>query len=232
MRTIVYIDGYNLYYGRVNKTPYKWLDLPSLFQGILKAQDPSSVIEQVKYFSAPALAKFSRLGQESVMAQKHYHRALESKYPTLFSIILGKHDFSKDFVPLYVEGENPRKDNVACVWKIVEKKTDVNLAITMYRDAAKGACDQLVLCSNDSDAEPALEALRADFPDLRIGLVTPRRPPAENDRSRVVSTSLSKLAHWTRSHITDDELALAQLPKNVVALTGKAFKKPPHWYES
>ena len=39
MRTIVCVDGYNLYYGRINKTPYKWLDLPALFQGILKAQD-------------------------------------------------------------------------------------------------------------------------------------------------------------------------------------------------
>ena len=229
MRTIVYVDGYNLYYGRINKTPYKWLDLPTLFQGILKAQEPSSAIELVKYFSAPALAKFSRLGQESATAQKHYHRALETKYPELFSITLGKHDFTQDFAPEYIEGKPPDKNLRVYVWKVVEKKTDVSLAIAMYQDAAKGACDQLVLCSNDSDAEPALEAICADFPNLRVGLITPRRPPKEN-HSRVVSTSLSKLAHWTRSHITDDELAQAQLPQNIVAPSGKVFRKPKHWY--
>jgi 6-hydroxy-3-succinoylpyridine 3-monooxygenase len=26
LRTIVYIDGYNLYYGAVRGTPWKWLD--------------------------------------------------------------------------------------------------------------------------------------------------------------------------------------------------------------
>ncbi len=229
MRTIVYVDGYNLYYGRVNKTPYKWLDLLILFHNIIKTQDPASSILRLKYFTAPALAKFSRLGQDSVTAQTHYHRALESRHPELFSIILGKHDFNEEHAPLVVEGKNPDKNVRACVWKIVEKKTDVNLAMAMYRDAAKGACDQLVLCSNDSDAEPVLEAIREDFPQLRIGIVTPRRPPEDN-RSRVVSTSLAKLAHWTRSHITENELEQAQLPKNVVAASGKVFKKPQHWY--
>jgi hypothetical protein len=32
MRTIVYVDGYNLYYGLLRKSAYKWLDLYSLFQ--------------------------------------------------------------------------------------------------------------------------------------------------------------------------------------------------------
>jgi hypothetical protein len=35
MRTIVYIDGFNLYYGAVKGTPYKWLDLKSVCQKLL-----------------------------------------------------------------------------------------------------------------------------------------------------------------------------------------------------
>jgi hypothetical protein len=27
MRTFVYVDGFNLYYGAVKGTPYKWLDM-------------------------------------------------------------------------------------------------------------------------------------------------------------------------------------------------------------
>lgn len=30
MRTNVYIDGFNLYYGAVKGTPYKWLDVAAL----------------------------------------------------------------------------------------------------------------------------------------------------------------------------------------------------------
>ena len=36
MRTIVYVDGFNLYYGAVRGTPYKWLDLRALFTRILR----------------------------------------------------------------------------------------------------------------------------------------------------------------------------------------------------
>ena len=30
MRTFVYVDGFNLYYGALKSTPWKWLDLPAL----------------------------------------------------------------------------------------------------------------------------------------------------------------------------------------------------------
>jgi hypothetical protein len=36
MRTYVYIDAFNLYYGALKGTPYKWLDVKALFGSILK----------------------------------------------------------------------------------------------------------------------------------------------------------------------------------------------------
>lgn len=35
MLTNVYVDGFNLYYGCLKGTPYKWLDLGALFQALL-----------------------------------------------------------------------------------------------------------------------------------------------------------------------------------------------------
>jgi len=35
IRSIVYIDGFNLYYGALRNTDYKWLDLQTLFQRLL-----------------------------------------------------------------------------------------------------------------------------------------------------------------------------------------------------
>ena len=49
MRTFVYVDGFNLYYGALRGTPWKWLDLPDLFAKVLQ---PRHDILKVKYFTA------------------------------------------------------------------------------------------------------------------------------------------------------------------------------------
>ena len=35
MRTIVYIDGFNLFYGLLRNTPWLWLDLEKLVRSLL-----------------------------------------------------------------------------------------------------------------------------------------------------------------------------------------------------
>jgi hypothetical protein len=49
MRTFVYVDGFNLYYGAVKGTPYKWLNLVELARQVLPA---SHTVASVKYFTA------------------------------------------------------------------------------------------------------------------------------------------------------------------------------------
>ena len=80
MDTIVYVDGHNLFYGRLRHTAFKWLDIFKLFQNIAKIQNPSSRIIKIKYFTAPVKANFSSHGQESTIAQNTYHRALKQIY--------------------------------------------------------------------------------------------------------------------------------------------------------
>ncbi|WKB50543.1 NYN domain-containing protein [Eleftheria terrae] len=229
--TAVYIDGYNLYYGRLRGTEFKWLDVVALFDHILHVQDPGASVVAVKFFTAPALTRFASHGDASMQAQMTYHRALENRHPERFSIILGTHVWEKNgtALPQYIEGEPFDKNKKVKVWRLVEKKTDVNLAMAMYRDAVARRYDQVVLCSNDSDAEPVLQALREDFPELTIGVVTPIRPRGgEGASDRRVSTSLSAFAHWTRQHIRDEELRLAQLPAKVPTRKKPAVK-PDHW---
>lgn len=38
MRTIVYVDGYNFYFGVLRGTPYKWLDIVGLVKYICHAK--------------------------------------------------------------------------------------------------------------------------------------------------------------------------------------------------
>ncbi len=230
LRTAIYIDGYNLYYGRLRETQFKWLDVVALFSQITRSIEPRSQINLVKFFTAPALPKFSRHGEESMRAQNDYHRALEAKYPDQFEKILGSHVYEKDGtkMPLYVEGNYFDKKNTVRVWRLVEKKTDVNLALAMYRDANKCVVDQVVLISNDTDTEPVIRALKEDFPTLRIGIITPRAPRISEKKVRPASTSLINLAHWSRSYINDEELLFAQLPDQVPTKK-KPAKKPTHW---
>jgi hypothetical protein len=49
MRTWVYVDGFNLYYGAVKGTQFKWLNILKLAQHVLPS---SHVVERVKYFTA------------------------------------------------------------------------------------------------------------------------------------------------------------------------------------
>ena len=48
MKTNVYIDGYNFYYGCVKGSPYCWLDFSQLCQIPL----PNDEIRRIKYFTA------------------------------------------------------------------------------------------------------------------------------------------------------------------------------------
>ena len=58
LNTIVYIDGFNLYYSLKN-TSYKWLNIEALVNFIL---DPSwHNITQIKYFTARVKKKTKRL---------------------------------------------------------------------------------------------------------------------------------------------------------------------------
>ena len=49
MQTRVYVDGFNLYYGAVKSTPYKWLNLVELARQLLPA---GYVVDKLKYFTA------------------------------------------------------------------------------------------------------------------------------------------------------------------------------------
>ena len=49
MRITVYVDGFNLYYGAVKGTPFKWLDLVQLARQLVPA---GHVVDKLKYFTA------------------------------------------------------------------------------------------------------------------------------------------------------------------------------------
>ena len=223
-KTIIYIDGYNLYYSRLKNTPFKWLDLVTLFRDqILMSQDPSAEVIAVKYFTAPVMA---RHGAESEQAQTQYLRALKAKHQCV-EVINGFHVFQPTKLPVFDKTIPPNKDHLSPVWMIEEKQTDVNLALQIYRDVIKGLCDQVIICSNNSDVEPLLTLLNQDAPEVTVGLVMPLREPGFNGL-RVPNKRLVNKAHWVRHYIRDEELEKSQFAQNVVTKK-KPASKPAHW---
>lgn len=226
MRTNIYIDGYNLYYGLLKHTEYKWLDLYKLFECVLKIQSPQSSINKIKYFTADVKSKVSSHGQAAQQAQNNYNRALEQLYPGQIEIIKG---YSLDYANLPKYQKPPDKTQRAEVWRLEEKQTDVNIALHMYRDVMRGDCDHVILVSNDTDLEPAFEAIRQDDESsVKIGVIIPIKKHVAGKAQRPINQRLSQYADWTRHHILDDELFMSQLPGKIPTKK-KAILKPDYW---
>ena len=218
MRTVVYVDGYNLYYGLLRNTTLKWLDLFALFRD--HVLDSEAGLIQVRYYTAPVLGRMCD-SPESPQRQRRYLQALRKMYPEQIVIIEGKILATTPFQRLVKPiPEVPGLQRVQ-VYDFNEKKTDVNLAADLISGAWTGAYDQAVLCSNDTDLEAALVTVRRHHPGIRLGLVA----PIPGDDYRRISADLSKHAHWSKP-LSLMHLKNAQLPDRI---PHSALQKPDAW---
>jgi len=159
-RTIVYVDGFNFYYGALRGSKYKWIDLERFFQNVL---GEANEVVGVKYFTAKVSANKS--DPEIHHRQEAYLRALKKQCPKV-ETILGH------FLRNKVKAENAKPPpEIVQVWKKEEKGSDVNLAVHLLNDAWKNEYDCAVVVSNDSDLAESMKL--AKLHDKVIGLVTP-----------------------------------------------------------
>lgn len=231
LRTRVYIDGYNLYYGCLKRSPYKWLDVLALLQHVLTnvpyQKDGMPITYRfetpaIKYFTAPILKAFAK-SDDSVSSQIHYHSALTGHLGAELEIVKGYYDARPARAHKWEAGKAARECEKIEMWKLEEKQSDVALALHAFSDAVRAEVDQIVVVTNDTDFGPAMEMIRQHTPVV-IGLVAPIRSDTGN-----VNAQLERHAHWTRRHILDDEFARSQLPP-MVRHQGRPVHKPLSWY--
>jgi len=211
------------FYALLSNTPYKWLNLRELFSQVILPIEPTSDLAPLKYFTAPVLGSMAS-DPRAEQRQACYHRALKAAGGV--EIIKGfhtKHITTGILLDLPTDHPVQSKRRVQVM---EEKQTDVNIALHIYRDACCRACDQIVLCSNDSDLEPALEMVRSDFPDIKIGLILPRASEKPDARR---SGSLERHAHWKRGSISAPELMTSQFPERLLDHRKRTIKKPNEW---
>ena len=217
-RAIAFIDGFNLYHSIQNNRAlhkYKWLDLNRLVQGFLTSKEH---LEEVCYFTA-----YTDWNPDRKSRHHTYVKALEgSGVKVIFGQFVERERIS--LVPCN-RPCSPSSTKTKCGKKFTsheEKKTDVNIAVSILKACVTGSCDSIYLLTGDNDIVPALEAVNAHFPEIDVRVILPIRAKAK----KMMDTCSKNRFKYMR--IKEGHLAAAQLPESVV-VSGQTFTRPPTW---
>ena len=218
MRTIVYVDGFNLYFRLLAQRPgVKWLNVKALAEKILK---PANVIVGVRYYTARVSGRTDPHGPAR---QQIYLDALGT-IPEI-SIHMGSFLLSEKFAGLVKPPEfrprvtmTPPWPDVVRVIKVEEKGSNVNLASHLLLDAFQGNFDVAAVLSNDSDL---VEPMRIVTKVLGkpVGLLSPVSNP---------TSELKNVASFIK-RISVSDLAGSQFPDPVVLADGSTLNRPATW---
>ena len=219
MRTYVYIDGFNLYYGAVKNTSFKWLNILEVCQKLF----PNDQIDLVRYFTARIFA-FDH-NTQAPARQDVYIRALRTlpnvdiqdggwfaKRPTRLP------QYPLAYIP---EGQIPplKPPQQVQVLRLEEKRTDVDIATFLLMDCFLARFDQAVVITNDGDLALPIQTVRDQF-GKTITVVNPH--------SRGKTSGSLKKASSRYMNINTRLLATSQFPPTLTDAKG-SFTKPVRW---
>jgi uncharacterized LabA/DUF88 family protein len=208
MKTYVYVDGFNLYYGAVKETPYKWLNISKLCQLLL----PKNQVVKIKYFTALVTARPNDPDQPN--RQLLYLRALRT-IPDL-EIIYGH--FLEHKIIMSVADMASGGSKYTRVIKTEEKGSDVNIVAHMINDGYLNRYQVAVIISNDSDLVEPVKIVRQEL-KLPVGILNPIPDHPSHE--------LRKYATFVKP-IRKGVLSASQFPTRLRDATGEFFK-PPLW---
>lgn len=205
-RSIIYIDGFNFYYGAVKGTPHKWLDLQRYFE-LLRKDDN---IQKIWYFTA-------RVDGNQSVRQTAYFDALGTS--PLVGLIFGLYKVKT--ARCRVAGCKYQGKKTYRIPE--EKRTDVNIALQMLDDAYQGECDRIVLVSGDSDLVPAVNLVKRRHPKIQVVVYV----PATNHK-RAAAKELRDAAD-RHSTLPTSLFSKAQFPVTLTTKLGAVIRKPISW---
>lgn len=218
MRTIVYVDGFNLYFRILRRYPScKWLNLKLLATNLLSQNND---IVAVKYYTARVSG---RLDPDAPRRQQIYWDALQTipEVSIHQGMFLTSEKWSglvhpPEFLPS-ASIDRPWPD-VVKILKVEEKGSDVNLASHLLFDAFRDKYDVAVVLSNDSDL---VEPIRIATQDMKkiVGLISPVRSP--NPELESVSSFIKRIRH--------KHLLSSQFSNTLQLANGRSLAKPVEW---
>jgi uncharacterized LabA/DUF88 family protein len=200
-RVVVYIDGFNLYFGLIARgwRKYLWLDIKRFAQSLLL---PHQALVQAKYFT-------SRISKP-VSKQRRQATFLDA-LGTLsdFSIYYGR--YQAQVRTCENCGFNTLVSN--------EKKTDVNIATELLVDAFQDRFDTAIIVTADADLTGPVVAIRKLFTEKPVLVAF---PPERH------SFELSKVASGTYQ-IGEERFRTSLFPDRVISKSGYVLQRPETW---
>jgi len=200
-KVISLIDGFNLYHAIHDIhdcRKYKWLNLKKLTQCFMQRNEE---LTEVTYFSAYATWKVDKVARHKI-----YVSALKAAG---VKTVLSEFRIVDKFCTLCKKWYKTHE----------EKRTDVQIAISLFKGAINDVYDKAIIISADSDLAPSIEAVKSVFPHKHIHLVIPIQRRAEFLKQ--VADSYSKIK---RKH-----LASSQFEDTVDLGDGQILKRPSEW---
>jgi hypothetical protein len=205
--TNIYIDGFNLYYGALRNTPYRWLNPQALCSRLLS----NNAIGQIKYFTALVSARPNDPGQP--LRQQLFLRALK----TLPAVSIHLGHFLTHTVTMAAAVAPGQPQQFVKVIKTEEKGSDVNLATHLLHDAHMGRFDVAVVVSNDSDLLEPIKIVRNEL-QRKVGILNPHPTP-----SRALLPHIDFI-----KQIRAGVLRASQFPARLTDTNG-TFSRPTGW---
>jgi uncharacterized LabA/DUF88 family protein len=230
VRTNIYIDGFNLYYGALRGTKLKWLNPLALCMNVLRK---SHDFNRVRYFTAVVTPRATDPNQRQ--RQQAYLRALSTlekmtihygfflsntkRYPVADTNppqrIFVKNRGKPQLMPISCE----RSPQYLLVDHTEEKGSDVKLATHLLHDGHRSDYECAVVISNDSDLVEPIRLVREDL-GLKVLVLNPHKGNP--------SVELSRVANLFKD-IRPGQLARSQFPDTLTDGKGKTISKPASW---
>jgi hypothetical protein len=216
MSANVYIDGFNLYYGSLKDTSFKWLDVSKLVTSLF----PNLKINKIRYFTARVKPLPHNLNAPN--RQNAYLRALGT-LPNL-TIHEGRYALREVRLPqfplAYINGDRTRAPQNVQVQKSEEKRSDVNLATLLLSDCFQNDFDEAIVITNDSDLTLPIDMV-IKICHKSVHVVNPQLRSKLSMELRQVATSIM-------FEINTRHLVNSQFPPTMTDKNG-TFTKPATW---
>jgi hypothetical protein len=206
----MYVDAFNLFYGRLKGSPYKWLDLDALARRLL----PEHEIHRIRYFTARVVAWPDN--PDKPTRQDLYLRALTT-VPNL-TIHFGR--FQVGTARMRLARPPATGSQMVEVIKVEEKGTDVNIGAHLVADALTGDCEMAVVVTNDSDLAEPIRMVCHDH-GVPVGVFNPGR--VSNG-----SWHLQRIPPTFFRQIKNSALAACQFPEKLQDGEGE-IRRPADW---
>ena len=206
----VYIDGFNLYYGALKGSRYKWLNLERLASVIF----PHDRVGRVCYFTARIQTHGGDGGPRK--RQTTYLEALR----TLERLDVISGTFRQRTKRGLLLHPDPSSSQIATISTWEEKKTDVNIATEMMFDAMGGVCEKIAVVTNDADLSRCLQRIRDDL-NIKVFIIN---PSSTVNTPRELYQSATEVLRLREYH-----LQRSQFPHQVIGSRGRKIRKPANW---